>query len=121
MTASDTSLLFTRYLEVVNSALEKHRDNFPYKQLAAAGDRFLGEKKLGVSVYKDDAKHPHDFFTVNFKGGSFNLVSHGKNDPDATWKVKEKHLHSVVENPQTFIEHPSKLEIDWIKSRIGLG
>ena len=44
----------------------------------------------------------------------------GKQEPEAGWKVSRSYLESVVENADEYIEHPAKLDWDWLKSRVGV-
>lgn len=116
----DTTALFAQYLNVVNKALHERSDDAPYKQLIGAGKKVLQDKEIGVAIYKDQPSAPHDFFTINFRGGSFNLLKHGKAEPDTSWKLPETHMRSVVDDPDPYIAQPAKLKLDWMKSRIGL-
>ena len=34
------------------------------------------------------------------------------------WKVSQEYLAKVAANPQDYIDHPVKLDWDWLKSRI---
>jgi len=121
MTQLTTDALFTQYLHVVNAAIGKHRGEFPYGPMIDLGERMLAGKKIGAAVYKDDPDQPHEFFTLKFSGGTFDLVSHGQDDDiDTTWKVKERHLQNVVDDPQTYEEQPYKLDLDWLKTRLGI-
>jgi len=42
-------------------------------------------------------------------------------DPSITWTVTREYLEEIVKDPDTYIEHPEKLDLDWLKSRLGLG
>lgn len=117
---SDVSNLFTRALNVINTALEKHRDEVPYSQLLAASEKVLGDSKVGVAVYESDPSTPFDYYTIRFRDGAFEMVSHGKQEPDLGWKVSRSYLESVAENPDEYVEHPAKLDWDWLKSRVGV-
>ncbi len=114
----DTNALFTQYVNVVNKALAAHRDEFPMKQLSKAGEKLVGGKEIGAAVYKNDPDAPHDYFTVTMEGGRFQ-AEQGKGHPDIEWKVKQQHIENVVENPDEFIAHPLKLDLDWLSTRFG--
>jgi len=117
---TNNNTLFVDYLNTCNAALDAHKNEFPYDKIIAAGDKMLDGKKLGVAIYKDDPDKPHDFFTVRFSGGAFELLKHGKDDPNVAWKTSQEHMRQVVENKQEYIEHPAKLDLDWMKSRVGI-
>jgi len=58
---------------------------------------------------------------VRFSNGRFELVGRGKReDPGITWTVSRGYLETVVEDPDRYLEHPEKLDLDWLKSRLGL-
>lgn len=116
----NSSALFTQYVDVVNRALGQNKDRFPYKQLMGPAGDFMSDKRVAVAIYKDDPKNPHDWFTMNFSDGTFGIADHGKSDSDFTWKVKEAYLERVVQDPETYIETPSKLDFEWLKSRVGM-
>jgi len=116
----DTTTLVTQYINTCNAAMQKHRDDFPFRQLMRASERMLGDKNIGVGIYKDDPEAPFDFYTIKLRDGHFELVSHGKKDIDITWKAPETYLEKVVRNPDEYISHPSKLDFDWLRSRVGL-
>ena len=116
----DTATLFTNYLNVANAALEANQDKFPYKQMLEAGDKILGDKRIGVEVYKERADQPHDAFTVEWKDGTLRLLEHGKKDTDLSFRLKEEYLRQVADNPDDYIQHPARLDLDWLKSRLHL-
>jgi len=115
-----TTKLFIEYLDTCNTAIRRHDDEFPYKQLISLADDKLGDKEIGVAVYADDPDSPHDFFTIEMKDGAFHFLEHGKNAPDIAWRTPRQHLQQVVDNPDRYIDNPSKLDLDWIKARVGL-
>lgn len=116
----DTVNQFSKALNVINAALAKHENEIPYKQLTKAADRILRDRKIGVGVYKDKASKPYDYFTVRFRDGSFELVAHGKEQPSLPWRVSRAYLDKVASNPDDYIDHPAKLDWDWLKSLVGL-
>ena len=115
----ETNALFTQYLNVVNRSMGENRDKMPYKLMFNATNKLLEDDRIGVAVYKSDAKNPHDWFTITLHDGSFEIVDHGKKDPKVTWKVKQDHLQNVVEHPDEFVKHPMKLDLDWLRTRLG--
>jgi hypothetical protein len=112
---------FVESLNVVNAALAENKDKFPYEQILAAAGNFAEDRNLGVAVYKDDPSKPFDYFTVRLRDGKFELVSHGKEDPDIAWRVSQEYLDRVANNAEEYIAHPAKLDLDWLKDRLGVG
>lgn len=115
-----TETLFLEYLNTMNRALAEHENETPYKQIIDASERVLGNKKLGVAIYKNDPDSPHDFYTVEFTDGRIAFVSHGKDAPEYSWKTKESFMADVVENKDDYIQNPAKLNWDWLKNRLGV-
>jgi len=115
-----TNALFTEYLNVVNRALNANRGKFPWKQLREATSDLAEGKKFGIAVYTSDKYNPHDWFTVSYDDGQFDLEGTGKKDTDIDWKVSRQYLEKVVESPEKYVESPSKLDFDWIVDRLGL-
>jgi len=111
---------FVEALNVMNASLDENRKKFPYEQILATAESFADDRKLGVAVYKDDPSEPFDYFTVRFHDGSLELVSHGKEDPEAAWSVSQDYLDRVANNPDEYIANPAKLDWDWLKDRLGV-
>lgn len=120
MSQPDDTALFTRALNTMNAALADNADRMPFKQILSVADKAAGDRPIGVAVYKDDPGTPHDYFTIKFSEGAFELLSHGKQDPDIAWKVSVEYLEKLGDNPERYIEDPFKLDLDWLKSRFGI-
>ena len=116
----ETNALFTQYLNVVNRAIGENRDRFPYRQMLSMGERILGDKQIGVAIYKDDPSEPHDWFTIAYGDGTFEIVEHGKKAPKISWRVKQSHLEKVVADPEPFVESPIRLDLDWLRTRFSM-
>ncbi|MDX1649123.1 MAG: hypothetical protein R3263_04645 [Myxococcota bacterium] len=120
MAHQDTVSLFTQYLNVVNAAVAAHKDETPYKQMIQAADKLAGDTRFGVEVYADDPGEPYESFTVRHDEGRLELVAHGKEDVDLDWKVSRDYLQKVVDDAQTYIDEPGRLDLDWLRSRLPL-
>ena len=117
---SNTYDLFMGYLDVVNEALDKHSDTPVIGDLAKLVTDLSESKKIGAAIYDSDPKSPFDYFTVRIADGKVQLDSRGKNEPDIDWRVSQDYLEEVNENPQKYIDNPLNLDLDWLKSRVGL-
>lgn len=120
MAELDTNAVFTQYLNVLNRSLGAHRDDFPYQQIISAAEELLEDKDIGVAIYEDEPDNPHDYFTISFEEGSFEIEEHGKESPDVDWRVSESYLREVIQNEEEYVEHPDRLNIDWLKARLNL-
>ena len=105
-------------LDVFNRAIAANENSSPYREILAMGDKLFEGKNVGVAVYKDNADQPFDYFTIRFLNGKFELVARGKEEPEIAWKVSRDYLAEVAGNPQEYIDHPVKLDWDWLKNRI---
>ncbi len=119
-TQLDTNALLTQYLNVVNRAIRSHKDKVPFKQILDVAQKALAGKRFGVAVYKTDPDKPHDYFTLVWRDGGLAIADHGKKDVDLAWRVKEDHLTNVVTKPEPFVDNPARLDLDWLKTRLGL-
>jgi hypothetical protein len=118
----DEQALFAQALDVMNRAVRAHEDQTPYKQILQASEKLVGDRAIAVGVAKEPGGEPYDFYTVRFADGSFELEGRGRQgDPSLSWRVSRSYLEGVVEHPQRYIEHPEKLDLDWLKGRLGIG
>ena len=116
MTHNDHYQLFMDALDVVNRSLKKNRGEGIYGKLIEGFDKYANGHVSAVALYGDDPKQPFDYFTIKFLDGRFELVERGKGEHETHWRVSKRYLESVVDNPQTYIDHPSKLDLDWLKT-----
>jgi len=118
MTDRDIYELFTRALTVTNRSLRENRGSGVYGALLSAWDKYLDGHRAGVAVYDGNPEEPFDYFTIRYMNGRFELQSRGKSEHDTEWKVSRDYLRSLADNPQTYIDHPSRLDIDWLRDRL---
>jgi hypothetical protein len=121
MKVTDETALFTDALHVMNRALEENREAMPWSQMIKAANLIADRLKIGVAVYADDPATPHDYYTVCFSDGKFELLEHGKSEVKIAWKVPRAFLEKVTENPEEYVNNPAKLDWDWFKERLGIG
>lgn len=114
----DTYKLFLNGLDVVNQSIEENRGQGVYGKLIEKFDDRLDGHRSAVAVYEDDPANPFDYFTIRYLDGRFELVARGKEDHDTRWRVSREYLESLVDHPKEYIEHPSKLDLDWLKTRL---
>jgi hypothetical protein len=118
--SGDTYGLFMGALDVINASLEHNREGKIFRGLMSLAERSMVGRQIGVAVYRDDPDTPHDYFTVRFHKGRIELLARGKESPDIAWKVSQDYLQDVVENEQDYVENPAKLDLDWLKDRLGI-
>lgn len=113
-----TSNLFPRYLDVVNRALEAHREAFPGALLESEKAEPLRERSIGVAVWGGVPATPHEYFTIELDDGRFTLVDAGKQRKRIQWRIMERHLEEVVEDPEPYVEAPEQLDLNWIRTEV---
>lgn len=114
MPDQDTYKAFLGALDVINKSLQKNRDKGVFGKLIEGFDSYADGHVSAVAIHKDDPKRPHDYFAVRYTGGRFELLERGKGEHDTHWKVSTKYLQSLNDDPQTYIDHPSRLDLDWM-------
>ncbi len=111
----DVDKLFHRYLGICNKAIKKHKDEFPYQTALNLGKTIAGDRPIDLAIYDDE---PKASFSLRLQNKE--LVEQGKpEDVKKAWRVNLSYLRKVVEHPDDYIEHPEKLDLDWLKSRLG--
>lgn len=109
---------FMKALEVVNRVLEANRGKGAYGALLEAMDERLEGHTAVVEVYHDNPGDTFDAFTVRWTDGRFELRERGKGEHDSTWKMSTDYLDSLIDDPETYIRHPTRLDLDWLTSRL---
>ena len=115
-----TEQLMKDYVNIANLAMEKHGDRFPLKQVLGVIDSVTRQdNRVGVAVYSTSPSRPQDYFTVRYNQAQrLELAAHGREAPDIEWKLNRSYLEEVARNRQRYIDHPLRLDWEWVKSRI---
>ncbi len=109
---------FQNFLDVINQSYRQNKDKASYLHLFPAFDKIFNHRKLAIAVYQDDPGTPDEYFTVQFEDDHFEIAEHGSQQPVIAWKLSEDYMQKVIDESQSFIEHPEKLDWEWLKSRI---
>lgn len=117
---ANTYDLFMGYLDVVNRALDEHSDTPVIGQLLSLMNKLSEGRKFGAAIYKTDPQSPFDYFTVRVANGQVELDSRGKDNPDIDWRISQDYLAEVNAEPERYVKNPAKLDLDWLKSRLGV-
>lgn len=121
MTLEETRTLFIGFLDVCNTALRANKNSFPYKQILPMSKKVFGDRNVGFIVYDDDPDIPTAYFTIRFVDDRIEPLGEGKWHPDYALKVKSDYMERVVRNRKDYIDHPARLDWDWLKSRLSIG
>jgi hypothetical protein len=121
MLEPDTSELLREALQVVNDVIGANRDRMPYAQLLERGDAVLGGRNIDVMVHQDgDPAETLACFTMQLRNGVFELVSADGNPSLTEWRVSQGYLLQLALHPDDYIEHPARLDWEWLRSRVAL-
>ncbi|MDB2414208.1 hypothetical protein N9W34_00375 [Rickettsiales bacterium] len=111
----DIENLFELYLAICNKAIERHKDEFPYKEILSVTETMMGNRPIDLAIYDEK---PKGAFSLKFKNNK--LVQDGKPaDVKKAWRVNLGYIEQVVKHPEEYIAHPEKLDLEWLKSRLG--
>lgn len=113
--------LLSRYVDVTNAVLYANEDRFPWKQILDATERLVGGKRIGIAVYGREPDNPQHYATVTLKDGRLHLLGEGGRAEGVDyWKTSRAHLEHVVSDPGRYVDNPAQLDLDWLRTRLGL-
>ena len=104
--------LFIKHLEICNKAILKHKDIFPYKEIWGNGFRQLGEGHIFNCTIYDN--RPKGIYSLRLnQDKQLELV-----DQELSQRflpLNYTYLKHVFDNAEEYINHPAKLNWDWLK------
>jgi hypothetical protein len=112
--------LLIDYLDVCNTALEAHRHSLAYKPIILAYDRIFAKWQVAIDIYSHDPDKPDTTVTIRLSNGRFGVVPVSEAHPSFHLKLKHGYMEDVLAHRQEYIDHPEKLDWDWLKSRMGI-
>lgn len=112
--ADDDRKLVARYIEVVNDAIEEAEDSLLLAIDAWFTEAVLDDTEIAIGLFDDDEDDIDVWFTLHFEDNELTLEAEGKDDPDVKWRVPRAHIENVLDDPDDFVDHPSKLDLDWL-------
>ena len=112
--------LLVEYLDVCNTTLAANRNTFPYKQLFALFEKLFANRQVACMMYEDNPNLVLLTATVQLAGGKFEPVPEKEANPSLHIKLKTGYMEGVVRHRRDYIDHPEKLDWDWLKSRLGM-
>lgn len=112
----ESDALVTQYVHVVNEAVGQYDGALPIDQAIDLADGL----EAGIALYRSDKSKPGSYFTLGWSNGKLEVLHEGKESDRSYWSMPRQHLENVVEDPATYKESPTKLDLDWLKQRIGL-
>lgn len=121
MPPSSTYAWFLQALSVMNAGLDLHRDSLRLKPLLSLADSELDGCNLIAAIVDDLGRSGTvDYVTIRLQQGRFVLVSHARTTPRTDWRVAVSYLIDVARNPRKYLEDPARLDLGWLRKRVGL-
>jgi len=112
--------LLSDYLDVCNAAAEAHSHSLVYKPIIAAYESIFANRQVGINIYDRDPDEIETTITIRLVNGRFEPVLAPEADPSFHLKLSRRYMEDVVAHRDEYLQHPEKLDWDWIKSRIGI-
>jgi len=112
-TEIETSNIIKQYINIVNIILAKQKSIPILQEIILLLEKLFPMKDINIHVV-DETDHLIAFFATRFAGGQFSPIRRGIAHPDAQFKVKISYLQEFIDNADYYIEHPVKLNLDWL-------
>lgn len=112
--STDNKILFQRYLEICNKALENNKNRFPYKEILKALEGLQEDENIKVCIIDD---HPQAELIMKRHNDSVTAIPCSKKLRALNakrWNVTKSYLEDVTKNPEMYIENPALINWDWI-------
>jgi hypothetical protein len=119
MSESGVSTLFSMAIEVWDRAIRKHQGKFPYRDVLPRCEKALRGRAVLVQVYDNNPDRPVAQFQVRLENGLIRPVREKQYEGEAAWRVSKGYLQDVTGNADHYVEHPAKLDWDWLTRPIG--
>jgi hypothetical protein len=120
MSEVDVSTLFSMAIEVWDRAIRRHQSKFPYREILPRCEKALRGRNLLVQVYDNNPDRPVAHFQVRLENGLIRPVGEEQYEGEkASWRVSKEYLQDVAHNADHYVEHPAKLDWDWLTRPIG--
>lgn len=117
---TDVTRLIEKYVAVCNRAIAENEDRFLVKQARKLNRTLWGETHFRTLVYDHDPDHVVAEVTLHFDPDDRKLSVKGSPVEDVafSWRVSLDYLEDVVRRPDWYVEHPVKLDWDWLTHRV---
>jgi hypothetical protein len=120
MNRSEISALFSSAMDVWNRAIRENRDRFPFREVLPKCEMALRGRLLGVRVHEGNLRRPVGQFAVRFRDGLIHLAAEADQNADVVWEVSRDRLQEVIEDPEHYVDHPAKLDWDFLTKPLGV-
>ncbi len=105
-----------RYIEICNEAIEKNNSLFPGAQFHIMGRTITEKNPILLAVYDDRPKGAYSLLVSDKQLALGNTPT----ELEKAWRLKLSHIEDVLSNPAEYIDQPNKLDLEWLKIRIGM-
>lgn len=109
---------FIQALNILNAALERHRNSLSVGPLLSYADLRLAGRDLVAAIVDADG-NVLDRVTIRLDKGAFVLVAHGGRADRVDWTASIEHLTEMATHPRRFIDDPQRLDLKWLEEVSG--
>jgi hypothetical protein len=112
--------LFAKYIDTCNQAIKDHRSDLFYRPFLALAGMVYDNKTFNFELCSGKTRKPVDYFRVKYHNERCSVSEHRKQRfAGFHWKIDKDYIQNVVANPSPYLKHPYKLDLDWLRSRLG--
>lgn len=113
----EAALLIKQYINIANGILLQQKDSMALAGVVALLERMLAGDDISIKVTDEDGS-TMAWFSTRFGAGQFAPPHSGRHGSDRVFEVSRSYLQQVVDNAQDYMEHPGKLDWDWLTGRV---
>jgi hypothetical protein len=112
----DYDEVFKEYIEVCNKAITANNHKFPYKGLLDVCNLIWKDHDINLAIYDDRPKATYSMHLDD------DQIIYKEENPEKLkkrpWKINLSYMEKVIGNPEKYIKHPERLDMDWLSSRM---
>lgn len=128
-----------RALNVINTALARNSDCWPWSQVVAVAKERLTGERLVVAVEDDRTESDcQEQFLVQLRNDRFCMINgreinvaqnnYGRSTAgrkpvtsgNADWNVTTQYLDDLASRATYYVEHPARIGLEWLTDRLGI-
>ncbi|ALP53893.1 hypothetical protein Tel_12535 [Candidatus Tenderia electrophaga] len=111
--------LVKQYINICNDVLLSHRQSALLKQVLALINRRYSQESITFKLV-DDEGHEQGRFTTRFVDGTFMPIEDAQDSEssDIRLVLEQRYVQQVVEHAEDYMEHPTKLDWDWLTGEV---
>jgi len=114
----DAGVLLRQYINLANDALQQQKHNAVLSGVVTLLEHKLAGDEITVTVVDEDDATTVARFVTRFGNGQFAPLREVEHGSARQFDVNRSYLQLVVDNAQDYLQHPTRLDWDWLASRV---